>query len=165
MSTITKILKTAGVSALCNGVHLYLLKDKYKSIEFTKAEMCAAFTTLPALAGFGIDKLVNQKFTSNKTTQYGLTALESSLIFPVVTAVVTALSGQNKPLKYFTDLFSSSLKGNCGASKLLTASTMVQSLAFKSIWDSSDEMNPELDKQTESLELITEFNSTEELHS
>ena len=135
MSTITKILKTAGVSALCNGFNVYLSNDK--SIEFTKAAMCAAFTTLPALAGVGIDKLVNQKFTSNKTTQYGLTALESSLIFP---GGISSLKVFN-----FTDLFSPSLKGNCGVSKLLTASTMGQSLAFKAIWDSSDEIDPELD--------------------
>ncbi len=198
MSTITKILKTAGVSALCNGITVYLSKDE--STEFsTQAAMSGALTTLPALVGgVGIDKFVNQSITSNKpiqygltaiesalilpggislflelsgeehplqflysnkTTQYGLTAIESSLIFPVV----TALSPQSQPLKYFENLFSPSFEGNCGDSKLFALSTMAQSLAFKYIWDSSDEAAPELNKQTDSLELNTEIDQQVDL--
>ncbi len=67
--------------------------------------------------------------------------------------------------EFFVDLFSPSLESNCGFLKLSTASIMDQSLAFKYIWDSCAETDPELDKQTESLELNTEINSTEQVHS
>ena len=146
MSTITKILKTAGVSALCNGVHLYLLKDKYKSIEFTKAEMCAAFTTLPALVGVGTDKLINQKFTSNKPIQYGLTALESGL-----TAFTLFYLISSSDQKSFKELCSEHAKNLT----LLAANTIPQSAIIKYIWDSRDEtpeLNPEIDQQPDLIE-------------
>ena len=154
MSTINKILKTLGVSALCNGVSTFIIVNNYPTAASFGPVICYAantfFTTSPALVGFFIDKFVNQNITSNKTTQYGLTALESSLIFP---GGISSLKVFN-----FTDLFSPSLKGNCGVSKLLTASTMGQSLVFKYIWDSSDETNPELnteiDQQADLIEVV-----------
>ncbi len=86
MSTINKILKTAGVSALCNGVSTSIIvnncpKDHLLGTKFAFT-VSTLLTTLPALVGgVFIDKFFNQSITSNKTTQYGLTALESTLIF------------------------------------------------------------------------------------
>ena len=155
MSTITKILKTAGVSALCNGVSTFIRVNNYTGNASSGPVIFFAastfFTTSTALAGVGIDKFVNQNITSNKTTQYGLIAIESSLMFSGVMSSLNTVGN-------FTDLFSPSLKGSCGVSKLLTASTMGQSLAFKYIWDSSDEIDPELDsgidQQADLIELL-----------
>ena len=153
MSTITKILKTAGVSALCNGVSTSIIVNNYPKdpllapkLAFTVSTL---LTTLPALLGVSIDKFVNQKFTSNKTTQYWLTALESFVTTPTV---LFLYDHKNKFLKYYKNIFSVlSVDVLC---KSFTLSTMVQSLAFKYIWDSNDATNPEIEQQTDLIEIV-----------
>ena len=88
--------------------------------------------TLPALGVVVIDRVVNQNITSNKIIQYGLTAVETMGICP-------NFYGEDNVI--------------------MIAFTTCQSLAFKYIWDSSDEipeLNTEFDQQPD---LIEELNS------
>ncbi len=123
MSTINKILKTSGVSALCNGGTSFL---ENHSQGFDVAFIIhGIFSTLPALAVVGIDKFVNQNITSNKIIQYGLTAIESALILPGGISLFLQLSVQESFTIFFKALCSPSLEDVDGKIKLLTASTMV----------------------------------------
>ena len=155
MSTTNKILKTAGVAIGCDVVAvgiITVLENEFNIFdedEFNVNFLDVLFSTVPALGVFGIDKFVNQNITSNKTIQYGLTAAESVLAIPTVISVRTQ---ENEFTKYFQKLSSPSFKGQAGMLKIIAANKMIQSLAFKYIWDSSDEKTHELD-QTDDLDL------------
>jgi hypothetical protein len=154
MSTINKILKTVGVAAVCdvivevavglaeNDLDVKKFAGNFDAEDFVEdfANNFAS-STLPALVVFGIDKLVNQNITSNKTIQYGLTAAEGVLAYPTGLSVFET----NVFPKYFGDLSSPSFKDIPGNIKIIAANTMAQSLAFKYIWDSRDETT-ELDQ-------------------
>lgn len=158
MSTINKILKTIGVAAVCDvigagviDIEVKVIKKSHKSSdETTFANYFFAnvfLTTLPALVAFGVDKFVNQNITSNKTIQYGLTAFESVL------ATLTILSVLSSFPKHYEDLSDLDF--------CIEASILIQSLAFKYIWDSSDEATPELNQivDLDALNVSADFGS------
>jgi hypothetical protein len=175
MSTTNKILQTIRVAAVCDvmgaGV-MGLAKNDFDVNEFTKDFGIKAFTegfvinlfisTIPALGAIGIDKFVNQNITSNKTIQYGLTAAEGVLVFPTVFSVCTQ---KNEFTEFFKKLSSPSFKGQAGMIKVIVVNSMIQSLAFKYIWDSSDEATPEIDQKDDldlnldALNISTDFGS------
>ena len=151
MSTINKILKTLGVSAGLN-----LVGEKVYNMTQSQHIECFGFLfpalTLPASVVCGIDQYINQNITSNKTTQYVLTAVESASILPTVFFLITAANAQQQNAQeqslsqaLFEAFCTPSLGNGSGEIKLYTAGVIIQSLAFKYIWDSSDEIDPELD--------------------
>ena len=145
ISTITKIFKTAGVSALCNVISAFVVRDSENEILPAVIDNII-FVTLPALVGVGTDKLINQKFTSNKPIQYGFTALESTL-----TAFTLFYLISSSDQKSFKELCSEHAKNLT----LLAANTIPQSAIIKYIWDSRDEtpeLNPEIDQQPDLIE-------------
>jgi hypothetical protein len=144
MSTITKIFKTAGAAAFCNVISAFVVRDSENEILPAVIDNII-FVTLPALVGVGMDRVVNQKFTSNKPIQYALTSVESTL-----TAFTLFYLISSSDQKSFKELCSENAKNLT----LLAANTMCQSLSFKYIWDSSDEtheLNTEFDQQVEEL--------------
>ena len=77
-----------------------------------------------------------------------MTVAESVLVILKINSIELAPQYGNN----LTKLFSSSFKCQAGMFKIIAANTMIQSLAFKYIWDSSDEKTHELD-QTDDLDL------------
>ena len=148
MSTITKIFKTAGAAAFCNVISAFVVRDSENEINKILPAVIdnIIFATLPALVGVGTDKLINQKFTSNKPIQYGFTALESTL-----TAFTLFYLISSSDQKSFKALCSEHAKNLT----LLAANTIPQSAIIKYIWDSRDEtpeLNPEIDQQPDLIE-------------
>lgn len=159
--SLNKIFKTVGVAAVFNvigAVGFNKIADKYKSFVGYFA-VNFAFSTLPALGMFGVDKFVNQNITSNKTIQYGLTSAECVLTLP---AILSVIEQKNKFSDYCKTIFSPSFEDGAGTLKIITANSIIQSLAFKYIWDSSDE-TPALDPIADSdlnldaLKISTDF--------
>ncbi len=175
MSTINKIFKTVGVVAVCdvmgagvmglatNDFDVKAFAQNFAREKFFSDLSINVVSSTPAALGvFTIDKLVNQNITSNKTIQYGLTAAEGVLVFPTVSSITAK---ENEFSEFFKELSSPSFKEIAGITKVTAVNSMIQSLAFKYIWDSNDEATPEIDQKddldlnSDALNISTDFGS------
>jgi hypothetical protein len=119
MHPIKKILPIIGISVVCNGIGDMTTETLTFAWYFL-------FSTLPALQGVAIDRIVNQSITINKTIQYALISVETFVMAASLEFIINT-----------------SLSSDWGIGFI---STMVQAAAIKYIWGISElniEITPE----------------------
>ena len=157
MNTINKLLTSTAVAIGCNTATTiaghYFVKNTLLDAFLKTLLFVSLYNTLSAIGVTLFDKYVNQNITDNKAIQYGLTAVESLLVSPIVASIINQ---RNEFPGFFKNFYSYQAKND---DRVFTANIIILPLAFKYIWDnpSDNTTNDEILDDLTSVELIENY--------